>query len=113
MSQDELERKALEVSVLFGDERCEAPRRASRFYGMLREAYGPGTTCKVEIRAGRDLKPRDTMRVWWRGGLDTIVRFREYSGPHGPGRIAVFATMTMTIYDNDIYEVMLEGEVSK
>lgn len=59
---------------------------------------------------GRDLRPGDTIEVWFSGGRDTITDLRPYTGPLTPlfkdgAQIASFALNKtgMTIDNGDIY----------
>jgi hypothetical protein len=62
---------------------------------------------------GKDLKPGDTIKVWWNPGQDTITKLVEYNGPseffsNGKAKIATFALNKtgMTIDNNDWFDLV-------
>jgi hypothetical protein len=63
---------------------------------------------------GADLRPGDTIAVWWAPNRDTITRLEPYTGPleclRG-GRIAYFALLRggMTIEPGSQHELIARG----
>jgi hypothetical protein len=63
---------------------------------------------------GKDLKPGDTIEVWWRPKRDTITAIRPYAGrlnlPEGT-QIADFllSHAGMTIMGDEAFEVLFPG----